>query len=92
LTLSDNYDTCDFSDLPINIKNNKIKEELINDCIDSKKNNLGNAYISNKIYNNISNKKYIPIKKDYVLTINYTIDDFKYNKRQLKLKELMEEE
>lgn len=93
LTLSDNNDIYDFSDseLPINIKNKKIKEELINNCINSK-NNFGNSYISNKIYNNTSNKKYIPIKKDHIPTINYTIDDFKYNKRQLKLKEILDDD
>lgn len=83
LTLHESSDLSD-SDLPTNIKNNKIKEELINNCVDSKKNNFGNSYISNK--------KYIPKKKDYVISIDYTIDDFKYNKRQLKLKEILNDD
>ena len=91
LNLSESSDLSD-SDLPINIKNKKIKEELINNYINSKKNNFENSNILNKKYNNISNKKYIPKKKDYVITIDYTIDDFKYNKRQLKLKEILDDD
>jgi len=63
--------------LEITKKNELIDEVIIcRNMIKDKKEN----------YKNDKNKKSQPIKVDY------TLDDFKYNKRQLKLKELMEED
>lgn len=68
-----------------NIKKNKLIYEVI----------LGKNILKEKIEN--YEKKY-PQKNKYVykkssvpIKLDYTIDDFKYNRRQLKLKEILEE-
>lgn len=75
--------------LEITKKNELIDEVIIGrNMIKDKKENYKNNYNKkNKcVYTYDKNKKSQPIKVDY------TLDDFKYNKRQLKLKELMEED
>lgn len=75
--------------LEITKKNELIDEVIIGrNMIKDKKENYNNNYNKkNKcVYTYDKNKKSQPIKVDY------TLDDFKYNKRQLKLKELMEED
>lgn len=71
-------------------KKNELIDEVIigrNIMIDKKENYKNDYNKKNKhIYTYDKNKKSMPIKVDY------TLDDFKYNKRQLKLKELMEED